>query len=193
MNSSVEPTMAFDDNNTSNALVPFSPPTLSVVLPAVSTKGSKLKKVTVKAERKDKTLWDDGLTRLFLYNRRALRDSEFKGKSVPKEGLTKVLEKMKKEEPELVSERNVTVPALLNKWNKLTKIVKNYMDNQAQTGACSLDPPPYFDLVLDCLGTKGRVAVDGAAFARDSGKGTKRVGRSDDNTEEAEAPRTREV
>ena len=39
--------------------------------------------------------------------------------------------------------------------------------------------------MLDCLGTECRVAVDGAAFARDSGKGTKRVGRFDDNTEEA--------
>ena len=66
----------------------------------------------------------------------------------------------------------------------MMKILKCYQDNQSQTGACSLDPPQYYDLMRDCLGTEGRVAVNGATFARDSGKGTKRVGRSDDMPED---------
>ena len=175
-----------DSSEPSNAIVPFSPPSLPLSLPEASRKVAtvKVKKKKVKAERKDKTMWDDTLTRLFLYNRLALRDSDFKGKSVPKDGLMKVLDKMKKEEPDLVKEKHVTVPALLNKWNKLMNILKCYQDNQSQTGACSIDPPQYYDLMLDCLGTEGRVAVDGAAYARDSGRGTKRVGRSDDITED---------
>ena len=150
--------MVQEDTEPSNALVPFLPPslpvTLSVALPKVRAK-------KVKNERKDPTNWDDSLTRLFLYNRLALRDSNFKGKSVPKEGLTKVLERMKKEDPEIVKERNVTVSALLNKWNKMLKIMKNYHDHQSQTGACSLDPPQYYDLMLDCLGTEGREGSSG--------------------------------
>ena len=66
----------------------------------------------------------------------------------------------------------------------MMKILKCYQDNQSQTGACSLEPPQYYDLMRDCLGTEGRVVVDGATFVRDSGKGTKRVGRSDDMPED---------
>ena len=39
---------------------------------------------------------------------------------------------------------------------------------------------------MDCLGAEGRVAVDGAPFARDSGKGTGRVGYKDGDVQEVE-------
>ena len=113
-----------------------------------------------------------------------LRDAYFKGKSTPKYALGQVLEKMKKEDPELVEARNVTIPTLKNRWNKLMSTVKSYQDSQNQTGACSLNPPQYYDTVMDCLGAEGRAAVDGAPFARDSGKGTARVGYHDGDAEE---------
>ena len=49
-----------------------------------------------------------------------------------------------------------------------------------------MDPPQYYETMLDCLGTEGRVAVDGAPFARDSGRGTTRVGYKDGDGDDNE-------
>ena len=172
--------MASNSNNiANNALVPYATPSRSP-----SKQGKKGK--AIKNERKDPTLWDDALTKLFLHHRLVLRDACFKGKSAPNYGLGKVLEKMKKEDPDLVEKRNVTIPALKNRWSKLLSTVKSYQDSQNQTGACAMEPPQYYETMLDCLGADGRVAVDGAPFARDSGRGTTRVGYKDGEDDDAD-------
>ena len=87
------------NKNDSNALVPYAPPTRP------PSKSCVVQRKQPKVERKDPTVCDDGLPRFFLYHRLVLRDSHFKGKSVPNHGLGKVLDKMKKEEPDLVEAR----------------------------------------------------------------------------------------
>ena len=95
--------------NVNNAMVPYNAPTLPVTLAKVA------RRKAPKIERKDKTMWDNALTKLFLHHRLLLRDAYFKGKSAPNYALGKVLDKMKKEDPELVRERHITVLTLLNK------------------------------------------------------------------------------
>ena len=103
----------------------------------------------------------------------------FKGKSVPKKGFAKVLEKMKEQNFKLVKERNVTPGVLLNKWNKMMRCTKSYKDHISQTGASALQPPPFYEMFLECIGEEGMVVVEGAPFARDSRRGTSRVGYAD--------------
>ena len=91
----------------------------------------------------------------------------------------KVLEKMKDQNFKMVKERNVTAAALVNKWNKMMRCIKSYKDHQSQTGAAALQPPPFYDMFLECIGEEGMVVVEGAPFARDSGRGTSRVGYAD--------------
>ena len=86
-----------------------------------------------------------------------------------------MLEKMKDQNFKMVKERNVTVAALVNKWNKMMRCIKSYKDHQSQTGAAALQPPPFYDMFLECIGEEGMVVVEGAPFARDSGRGTSRV------------------
>ena len=130
-----------------------------------------------KAERKEKTMWNEELTNLFLTHRLALR-KEFMGKSIPKYGIQKVYERMYEENPALVTSRNLNTDSVISKWKQLMSSTRKFTDECNKSGGanCELKKPMYYDIVMECLGSEGRVAVHGGAFVRDSSAGTKRVG-----------------
>lgn len=68
-----------------------------------------------KTERKEKTVWNEALTQLFLTQRYLLR-AEFAGKSSPSDGFVKVYVAMCGSDLHLVQTRNVTPSALHSKW-----------------------------------------------------------------------------
>ena len=78
-----------------------------------------------------------------------------------------------------MKERNASDVALVNKWNKMMRCTKSYKEHYSQTGASILQPPPLYDMFLECIGEEGMVVVECAPFARDSGRGTSRVGYAD--------------
>ena len=132
--------------------------------------------VKPKVERKEKTMWNDALTQLFLTHRFLLR-GEFAGKSINSAGLLKVYTAMCASNLQLVQSRHVTPTSLASKWKQFQKTVKAHSDKCNRSGEGNSEPKPqYYDEIMECLGSEGQVAVRGLRIGRDSSAGTRRVG-----------------
>ena len=132
-----------------------------------------------------KTMWNDELIRLFLTNRMVLK-AHFSNKSAPKEGLRRVYQRMLKENPDLCDSKHLTPVSMASKWKHLSRSCRDYNDtcNQCGAGACSIKEPPYYEEVMECMDTGGRVGVKGPSFHRDRSSGLKRTSLWDDDDDD---------